>query len=46
MQAQLLWYGLVPSTQKIYTKGRNSYTEYCTLFGKTVFPAQVGELAV
>lgn len=42
--ARLLWYGLAPSTRKTYATATNSYTEYCTLFGKKAFPAQVGGL--
>lgn len=29
----------------MYTTATNSYTEYCALFGKRPFPAQVGGLA-
>ena len=36
---------MAPSTRKTYKTATNSYTEYCLLFGKTAFPAQVGGLA-
>ena len=43
--ARLLRCGLAPNTQKTYSTATNSYTEYCALFGKKEFPAQVGGLA-
>ena len=43
--ARLFWYGSAPSTWKTYGTATNSYTEYCALFGKRSFPAQVGGLA-
>ena len=45
MPARLLWYSLAFSTRKINTTATNSYTEYCSLFGKNAFSAQVGGLA-
>ena len=41
----MLWYGLAISIRKTYTMATNSYTEYCKLFGKRLFPTQIRGLA-
>ena len=42
----MLWYDLATSIRKTYTTATNSYIEYCALFGKQLFPAQVGGLVI